>query len=217
MHYVLKNKLKDGLVAAAEDLSDEFYRAQKQVLSVDQNNIGNGGSPLAYVPGSPAPIATGITYTAFAPPTSGEGEVEYKSLTRWHYDRHAGASTNVSESGVWTDQKGYADISFRAYRTSPYLIYGFVQLAQEVNQDSGNPLRASVSVRVDGEVLQPEHTVGFANTQTGAGNYIYAPVLFYASKVLAPGMHRATVTVRQNAGKTLQISNPAVAAIGLVR
>ena len=218
MHYVLKNKIKDGLVADADSLTEEFYRAQNQLLNLDQNNIGDAEDAL--FPGSPVIMRTGITQTAFAGPTSDESSEAYKSLTRWHHDSNP-SGRNITKADTWEDQTPGpgigAEVIFKVYMTGPYLFFGFAQLRSESVEDLGNPMRASVSIRLDGQILQPPATVGYANTQQVGGEWIYAPVAFTASRVLFPGDHRAILSVKQDPGDNIEVQAVSIAAIGLIR
>ena len=216
MHYVPKKKFSDGLTGSAADLASELYRAQEQVVELDQNNLGTSGG--VFTPGSPAIMDTGIGRTACALPSTLANETAHKSLTRWHYAT-AAAGIDITTTDTWTDQTT-ATLNFRVYRTGPYLILGGAQLTQDgtgatpLNSNT-NPLRGDMTVRLNGELIAPYTTVGY-----GAGTLtevIRAPMFFMGSRVLYPGDWTAVVSIRQNPGDSAAVSNVDIGVVGFIR
>ena len=216
MHYVPKNKFTEGLTGSAEALSSELYGAQEKLVELDQNNLGTAGG--IFVPGGPGLMNTGIGRTACALPSTLSSEPAHKSLTRWHYAT-AAAGVNITSTDTWTDQTT-ATLSFKVYRTGPYLIMGGAQLTQDgtgataLNSDT-NPLRGDMTVRLNGELVTPYTTVGY-----GAGTLtevIKAPMFFMGSRILYPGDWTAVVSIRQNPGDSATVSNVDIGVIGFIR
>lgn len=215
MHYVPKKKFSEGLTGSAADLASELYRAQEQLVELDQNNLGTSGG--IFVPGGPGLMNTGIARSACALPSELSSETAHRSLTRWHYETSA-AGVAITESDRWTDQTT-ATLSFKVYRTAPYLILGGAQLKEDGSgtplDNDQNPLRANMTVRLNGELLTPYDTVGYGSG-TAAG-VITAPMFFMGSKVLYPGDWTAVVTVKQNPGGSATVSNVDVGLVGFIR
>ena len=69
MFYVLKNVLKDGLVADADKLMREFYDARAAVAKIDADNIKNNSLSwdTAYSPGALSTHRDGVTRTLASP------------------------------------------------------------------------------------------------------------------------------------------------------
>tara|TARA_R100000808_G_scaffold25087_1_gene61646 strand:+ start:19611 stop:20258 length:648 start_codon:yes stop_codon:yes gene_type:complete len=215
MHYVPKKKFARGLSGSAEDLAQEFYRAQEKLVELDQNNLGTSGG--IYIPGSSATLNTGIARSAFPLPTSGTAEGSQDSLTRWHYATSA-SGVDVTTTDTWVDQTT-AVINFKVYRTGPYMILGGAQLEEDGSvtplTDDENPLRANMSVRLNGELLTPYVTVGYG--VGSSASTIKAPMFFIGSRVLYPGDWTAMVSVNQSPGGSATVSNVDIGAVGFIR
>lgn len=212
MHFVPKKKFTEGLTGSAEDLASELYGAQEKLVELDQNNLGTAGG--VFTPGSPATMDTGISRTACALPSTLTSETAHKSLTRWHYAT-AAAGIDITSTDTWTDQTT-ATLSFKVYRTGPYLIMGGAQLTQSPPLVSNtNPLRGDMTIRLNGELIAPYTTVGYGTgTLTDS---IKAPMFFMGSRILYPGDWTAVVSIRQSPGEGAAVSNVDIGVIGFIR
>ena len=239
MHYVLKNKISHLLLAAARRVRNEFFRVQARILTIDQNNLGDGGTST----GALAPYNTGLYRGSFFPASSSSSASQarnsYGSLTRVHTDESAtsvwdptpptGFPTGEYGSDYgWVDQTTSAflpaessDITFTTYHTGPYLFIAQATVWGEVQDPASgeiqNPLRAGISVRVDGSILEPTSVGSYALNTTAVTNFIYAPLFFQGSKVLTPGAHRATVTLNNYAGVNIDVKYNNLVVVGLLR
>lgn len=224
MHYVLKERIVDTLLADARGLKREFYRAQEAGMTLDQNNFGKpaeeGGSPLiSATTGSVVYGNSGIRYDTVPVPGSGDGTVdstEAQAVTRVHYKTTA-HGVNIDEANTWTDQSAYGDIEFKVFETAPYLVLASVSL--EADDVTGfNPFRADLGVKLDGRILEPFSTIGVGTASpVGGGINIKAPIFWSGSVVLGPGEHRLVATIRQRVGDDVIVRDVKIAAIGFVR
>lgn len=217
MHYVQKNQIMDLLVANADDFRNELYRAQEIVSSIDQNNLaqadgqiwpgGLGGSPLA--------LNSGISFDTVPVPSTDTHPDNARSMTRWHFD-HRATGTNVTETGVWTNQTS-GQLNFHVYETAVYLLFGSCQI--EADDVAGfQPLIADLGFVLNGEVQEPYTTrsVG-TNYSVGAGYNNLAPLFWQGSAVLYPGDWNARLAVRQRPGNNLVVTMLNIGALGFIR
>lgn len=222
MHYVKKVKPQNRLIADARSVKQELGRLQKHVLSIDQNNIGDGG--FETLPGGVTEVHTGIARrSAFAPTSDSllaNGRENSGSITRYHFSTWGLPGTDISESQVWTDQR-LMKHSFTVYHTAPYLFLGQATARGLMSTPQEEPLTVSMSVRLNGDVLLPLSTqsVGqWTNPPTYPQPVFYAPLFFCATRILSPGEYDSVLTIRKNRGDgQSEISHPVHIVVGFIR
>tara|TARA_R100000306_G_scaffold62117_2_gene67101 strand:+ start:231 stop:908 length:678 start_codon:yes stop_codon:yes gene_type:complete len=225
MHYVKKNKFKDRLIADAKATGREINRAQAQVLSIDQNNIGDG--KFETLPGSPSPIHTGVLRSSVFPPTSlstpESAHESANSATRYHHRQSYpfASPVNITETEVWTDQgPGGGQQDFTVYEAAPYLFLGQMSVRGNMVDPTVQPLVLSLSIRLNGEILQPVSTqsCGMWLGAPAVHPWVEAPLFFCATRILVPADYSAVLTVRMNRGPGIaEVSEGNIAVVGFIR
>ena len=237
MHYVLKSKIGSNLIASARDVKNEFLRLQSRILSIDQNNIGLGSDAL--MPEVSGTVETGITFESFFPTSSdsspGLAKSNSQSLTRFHRQGFSAAMGGIAiEQGEhWTDQEGVfmASHTFQVYRPGPYLFVGSLTLSAEceyllIGSPQGfedEPLRALMSVRLDGDILEPVSSQSYGNAfkyvagSTADERTIFMPMFFVTTRILQPGTHTSFLTVKRICGEEAEVLYPQLLVLGLIR
>lgn len=197
MYYVVKEGISADLVADADSLMREFYRADNVVNNLDQNNIRSLGInyDTTYDPAALATHkractrthlddATGILYTALAGPTLLEG--------RWIYT-----------SG---------NLSFNLATATPVSVYVsgmFTGVAASAN----DPLRTEVAILYNGERLTGSQAFsGAAHTSN-----IEVPFLVSTTVLLPPGDCKLYLGFFSFGAAVPTVSGANIAAIGYTR
>jgi hypothetical protein len=214
MHYTRKEDFKAGFIGDAESLMREFYRLEKEVSHLDQNNLGDAGG-TAHVP----PLVTGVNFDTAYSPASGDheaitlthntsGDLLYKSVS-------APVATAVSKD-KWTDAAATVELSF-SVREGAYfmiLVSGAVSIRADVA--GGNPLRFDVSVRANGSVLSPPAT-GAYGYHTANTTVVYGPYFLCIPRFLTAGDWVIKPVLRQRYGVGANMVDTNIGVIGLTR
>jgi|TARA_A100001515_G_scaffold84254_2_gene66816 hypothetical protein len=200
MHYVRKETLVPGLVADADGVMREFYRADETVNNLDQNNFassayGTNGINFdtAYSPADSPKLACTRTHDA-------SGNLLYVD----------GVNPATTKEVAWTLSS--QSVSFTSTTTSWYTFYssGTVQMAA-----SPVPiLRADVAFFLNGQLMIPYTSV----SAYMAASTIKTPYFVSTSKLLEAGTWTIQVGLRQfGSSVPASISGGNIAAVGWVR
>lgn len=215
MHYTRKEGFKAGFVGDADSLMREFYRAEKEVSHLDQNNLGDAGG-TAHVP----PLNTGINFDAAYSPASGDHEaitLSHDTEGNLLYASVSGTVATVASKDKWTDAADTVELLFSVKEGAYFMILvsGNVKILDNV--DGGNPLRFDVSVRANGSVLSPPVSGAYGYHSTGGSETIYAPFFLCIPRFLTPGDWVMRPVVRQRYGVGAVMENTNIGTIGLTR
>ena len=216
MHYVLKHRIAEALLADANGLTGEFYRAQDVCSTLDQNNFGEWPKTPVYdePTGQYVLRPCGVSHDTVPVPTSEDEDGCRESVTRWHYKDATSGVEASSQPSVWIDQTSCA-LEFSVFETAPYLILAFAQ----VHESSGNanPFWMEMRVLLDGETQEP-HSSNSVAKSTGIANLdLHMPLFWSGSVILPPGEHRVMMSLRVKEHDQFDIEELKRAAIGLVR
>ena len=199
MHYTVKEGISADLVADAESLMREFYRADKSINNLDQNNIKS------------ASINYDTTYDPSKEDTCKRG------TTRTHLDDASGIlfeENLASPTGPVQNKWGYTSaLSFNIPVSTPFSIYASGQF---YNLDSNlGPLRADVRILVNGEVIGVPQN--FSGSRNGTTANIEVPFFVSATALLPSGDCSIKIGFRQYQETIASINIINLAAIGYTR
>jgi hypothetical protein len=199
MHYVVKEGISANLVADANSLMREFYRADKAINNLDQNNVKSAS----------------INYdTTFDP---AHADTYKRGCTRTHYPLASGlldvlskdfaAPTLVEDKWV----KSTTLLEFNLATTTPMAIYTSGQF-DNVAAATG-PLRADVALYYNGEILGvPQCFSGAAHTGT-----VEIPFMLSATVLLPSGDCAISVGFVSRGADVPVASRINVSAVGYAR
>jgi len=197
MHYVVKEGISADLVADADSLMREFYRADEAVNNLDQNNIRNSG----------------INYdTTYDPAVAATCK---RACTRTHLDDASGVLYKLLTVPTLLEGKwvyATANLSFNLATTTPVSIYASGQFGG-VSGGGTDCLRADVAIFYNGELLSiPQSFSGAAHT----GN-VEIPFLISTTVLLPPGDCKLYLGFISHGSDVPTVTSPNIAAIGYAR
>jgi hypothetical protein len=197
MHYVVKEGISADLVADADSLMREFYRADKAINNLDQNNIRNSGInyDTTYDPAALATHKRACTRTHLDNATG----ILYKALT---------GPTLLEGKWVYTSDS----LSFNLATTTPFSVYASGQFGA-VAGGASDCLRADVAIFYNGEKLAvPQSFSGIAHT----GN-IEMPFLLSTTVLLPPGDCKLYLGFFSHGSDVPTVSGANITGIGYTR
>ena len=197
MHYVVKEGISANLVADADSLMREFYRADNVINNLDQNNIKSASInyDTTFDPAKADTLKRGCTRTHCLL-ANGSVDLLHKDLV---------APTVVEDSWV----KSVTLLEFNLATTTPMTIYTSGQFRAAAT----GPLRADVAIYYNGEVLGvPQCFSGAAHT----GN-VEIPFMLSATALLPSGDCTISVGFISRGADVPVVSLLNVSAIGYAR
>jgi hypothetical protein len=202
MHYVIKEGISPDLVADADSLMKELYRADGGIRNLDQNNIRSSGINFDTTedPGAGLGSDRGCTRTHQDTPSDGILYAEFLPIP----------SGTFGVAGKWYTT---GSLSFTIPTTTPFSIYVSGQLSGPIGNDG--PARYGGVIYGNGQILGVEQT--FSAAITTDGSTIKLPFFLTATALLPAGDWTLSTGFRQWTSTFGSVLDIELAAIGYAR
>ena len=202
MHYVIKEGISPDLVADADSLMKEFYRADGGVRNLDQNNIKSSGINFDTTedPGAGLGSDRACTRPHQATPSDGILYSDFGDIP----------NTTFTVAGKWYNK---GSLSFTIPTTTPFSIYASGWFSGPTGSDG--PARYGGVIYGNGEILGVEQS--FSAVIAGGASTIKFPFFLTSTVLLPAGDWTLSTGFRQWTSTFGTVYDIQLAAIGYAR